>query len=118
MPIRIEFKKVLVKGDRYVKIVKEQALKKDKLPAEYLREKPWVFCNNTGDCLMLPNNIIDVEIYGGSRTSLVEVRYLLTPDSFTRLIAYLRKCGDRLKEVNERIEEDRKKWVREGIVVI
>ena len=94
--IRIKSEKVLIKGQRYIKILALSALTKKDLPAEYLAlhydEKVW-YCPA---CEGLGCHLVKTILLVGGRYTEAE---------FSKALAYLERCGENLTQINKMLKK-------------
>ena len=122
MSIKLEIEKVVIRGERLIKLISINMLREKQLPSEYLEEGPYIRMAIYGmDCitnLFSSKTQISFLVKGidGQRRFLGEENLglydevLFSPEEFTKFCEFLKKCGQRLHEINKRLREENKKW--------
>ena len=100
MRLRVSYKRIMQKGEPKIEIVAVHGLKKDELPTAYVTENPAVWLTQDGRRLWGHNGVIDVGVGD-----------IISNDKFAEIVAFLKKCGDRLHRMNKEIKKIEKHWV-------
>ena len=102
MSIEIKTERVIKDGKRYIKVLKVKALTKEELPGEYKSTYPR--CRYWAN---IPKLIVDVYYYGPNVKSSTETWFQIEEglcyqvDEFYKRLAIIKKCGNRLHELNK-----------------
>jgi hypothetical protein len=118
MSIKIKTEKIMVKGKERVRVLEVEALPKKDLPYQYLSQAPncygsdWLYSTRIiyQDGVNTPNEEYYIE--------LLKRGYDYDPEEFNRRLAFIRKCGDRLKRINREIKARAEKWHGEETFII
>ncbi len=104
MQLKIQTKKVVVDGKKFRKIISVQGLDVCSLPTEYLKGYPNVVYVSEGKFKLL-----EVRIKEGESLDLMQGKTF--PESyFQKVYGLIKQSGDRLHEINIKINELRKEW--------
>jgi hypothetical protein len=123
MSITIKTKKIMVAGEERIEVTGCQALPKNKLPEEYLDTAPHCYFVDGHGLLWLRSSRMDLP--DGScltswrdRTELLIVEHHYDPEDFYRRLEFIRKCGERLQHINQKIKDLAEKYGKEETFVI
>lgn len=103
MAIVLKIKKVLYRGEPYVKLLDIDLLSERDLPKEYINGKPAVY--KRGSNLLAvrePNRCTQFYAVGDE---------LIPWERFQEIIEVCRKAGDRLREINKKIRTEYKEFL-------
>ena len=128
MTIEIEYKILEYPGDkgRQVQLTGIKAMTPGKLPSEYVEEPTK---NRIDCCFMLSSGVLAVHDgvnnewmspLSGSDLSPLGYRVgdVLTNNEFDKLVKVVRRCGNRLHTIKERMARGEPRVVKEGCVVV
>lgn len=105
MPIEIKTEKV-VKGNRESRLVKGvKALGRSRLPDHYLMTYPHCFMGNNAIIVkhtpVLPTN---------PATAIIKAGEVYSEDEFQRILDLVKRCGNRLMEINKELARLEAEW--------
>lgn len=103
MSMKIKVEKVFHRGEPRVKILEIKGLCYENLPKEYVDFPPNTRFYTAGQ----PYVFVEM---GPGRNSKYCVGDLLQPQEFETLMNNLAICGNRLKEINDKVREMKKTW--------
>lgn len=101
-PIIIKTEKVVADGEKKIKILSfENVQSKISLPTSYIQNKEDYVCKDEGYLILSPNVFKRTDI----NRSVFKIGDVVSESVFINLIAYIKKCGKRLHDINKQIEE-------------
>lgn len=103
--IKIETEKVVVRGVQRRRIKKIEALSEQELPLEYVQGLPFVRFGNDGQSLLMR------DLMGaGNNTMWMNLNELWDEEVFQKWLEVIKASGQRLKEINKKLEERNRDW--------
>jgi len=100
--IEVKTEKVLEKGLRKYKVIEfNDVIEHQDLPLEYFGDYPYMY--NYGDGVVMVKD-------EDTRTTF-RIGNMYSSDAMTDLIETMKRCANRLHNINRRIQEDEKIWV-------
>ena len=118
MPIKIFTEKCIVNGKRYRKILLPLCgvLEKAQLPNEYLNSlNPAFRWNDSFSIKINPENEPILLLYCCNNTELLSLK-IYPENEFQKIISYIRKAGENLKQINQKLKLERWKGVEEFVI--
>ena len=106
--LRITTEKIIVRGEKFFKVLEIEALKYDELPKEYTSESPNVYkvSNGKNDYLMK-----------GGNTCLLSKFLQYSEKDFFAHIEFISSAVVRFREIDARLKIENKNWEGQLIVV-
>lgn len=104
--ITLKIKKIVVRGERMIKILDVKALTEGELPLRYvqiadLQNDAYAYMRSEYKQLYVARHQWAHTLYLGE---------VLTESKFTEIVKLLRKCGERLREINRQLAIDNAGW--------
>lgn len=101
--IKIETEKVVVRGVQKRRIIKIEALSETELPFEYVQGSPFVrLGGSNGKSLLITKD--------GNTTKWMDINELWDEEVFQKWLKVIKAAGDRLRDINKKLEKKNKDW--------
>ena len=98
MAVTIKYERVMVRGERKVRIHKVHALKEEQLPVQYTEDKRAFWMSQNERYLYFKNNLF------------LEEDSTISKEQFEKFVAKIFTGGELLKKINEELAEVAEKW--------
>ena len=116
MSIIIKTEKIIVRGEQKRRITSVSALRKEELPSEYTEGESVYFF--TDDIDLHNSNEIGGNYFLTSKTTGAGKESILSEAEFHRRLEIVKRCGNRLQEINARLKKENEGWHGEETFVI
>ena len=107
--IKIETRKEIVRGAQKRRIINVEALSEHELPLEYVMGFPFTRLGSDGNSLLIRD---------GNTTMWINQNELWDNESFQKWLEVIKNAGNRLKEINKKLEDHNKNWEGEETFII
>lgn len=106
MNIHIKVKKIIVRGEKKIKVLGLKALESSDLPEAYTANKDIDRCWYHASY----NCIYHVPIGSSIGDILLREQHIVDEQRLDHILSVLRKCGENLHETNKKLKKENKDW--------